>query len=264
MKTRKKNMEHSFNIAVAMEYGILEAVIIRNFQYWISKNKANKAHFVNNHYWTYNSYDALVELFPYATKDQIKKRILRLVEKGVLIIGHFSEDSRDRTNWFAFADEARWIERNGTTNNAEKTNAECESARCINSSIDIYTNNKHTNNKPNIIVEEQQKFVRPTVEDVAAYIQEKGYDIDAETFVAYYERNGWMVGKSKMKDWKAGVRYWVQREKKSNKPDVKIDLTDISPFYAPQDGEEFDDWKRRVRGAVTPEQFGKMVRALWN
>lgn len=145
MKTRKKNMEHSFNIAVAMEYGILEAVIIRNFQYWISKNKANKAHFVNNHYWTYNSYDALVELFPYATKDQIKKRILRLVEKGVLIIGHFSEDSRDRTNWFAFADEARWIERNGTTNDAEKTDAECESARCI------YTNNKHTNNKPNNI-----------------------------------------------------------------------------------------------------------------
>lgn len=264
MKTSRKTMEHTFNIAVAQEYGVLAAVLIRNFQYWISKNKSEKYNFVNGHYWTYNSTAGLCELFPYMSKDQINRQINTLVDKGVLIKGHFSENPSDRRTWIAFSDEAKWISQNYEMDLANSQNGFSDSAKCINSSIDIYTNNKHTNNKPNIIVEEQQKFVRPTVEDVAAYIQEKGYDIDAETFVAYYERNGWMVGKSKMKDWKAGVRYWVQREKKSNKPDVKIDLTDISPFYAPQDGEEFDDWKRRVRGAVTPEQFGKMVRALWN
>ena len=56
-------MEHSFDIDVAKEYGILEAVIIRNFQYWITKNRANKANFKDNHYWTYNSLSALKELF---------------------------------------------------------------------------------------------------------------------------------------------------------------------------------------------------------
>lgn len=56
-----------------------------------------------------------------------------------------------------------------------------------------------------------KKFTPPTLEEVSQYISEQGYRIDAERFIDYYESNGWMVGKTKMKDWKATVRNWERR-----------------------------------------------------
>lgn len=54
----------------------------------------------------------------------------------------------------------------------------------------------------------KKKFVKPTVEEVAAYIRENYYSVDAQRFCDYYESNGWKVGKSQMKNWKAAVRTW--------------------------------------------------------
>lgn len=52
------------------------------------------------------------------------------------------------------------------------------------------------------------KFVVPTIEEIRAYIQEKGYNVDAERFFYHYESNGWMIGKNKMKNWKMAVGTW--------------------------------------------------------
>lgn len=51
-------------------------------------------------------------------------------------------------------------------------------------------------------------FHPPTIEQVQAYVTEKGYKVDAQRFVDFYESKGWFVGKNKMKDWKAAVRNW--------------------------------------------------------
>lgn len=56
-----------------------------------------------------------------------------------------------------------------------------------------------------------QRFVPPTVAEVQAYIQKKCYSIDAESFVAFYESKGWMVGKNKMKDWHMALVIWSKR-----------------------------------------------------
>jgi len=58
-------------------------------------------------------------------------------------------------------------------------------------------------------------FSPPTVDDVKAYCQEHGYSVDAERFVDFYESNGWMVGKNRMKDWQATVRNWSRKEKQN-------------------------------------------------
>ena len=53
------------------------------------------------------------------------------------------------------------------------------------------------------------KFVPPTVEEVQAYLTEKGItDVDAEAFVAFYESKGWMVGKNKMQRWRSAITTW--------------------------------------------------------
>ena len=58
------------------------------------------------------------------------------------------------------------------------------------------------------------KFVKPSIEEVRAFIQEKGFHVDADAWYAHYESNGWMVGKNKMKSWQASVNYWEQNNKK--------------------------------------------------
>ncbi len=62
-------------------------------------------------------------------------------------------------------------------------------------------------------------FVKPTVEEVRAYCLERGNGVDPEAFVSFYDSKGWMIGKNKMKDWKAAVRTWERSRKKDNKPD---------------------------------------------
>ena len=66
---------------------------------------------------------------------------------------------------------------------------------------------------------EEKRFVKPTVEDVEKYCKERGNGIDAHNFVDHYEANGWKVGKTPMKDWKAAVRTW-ERNGRNNKPTV--------------------------------------------
>lgn len=56
-------------------------------------------------------------------------------------------------------------------------------------------------------------FSPPTVDDVRAYCTERNNRVDPQTFVDFYESKGWMIGKNKMKDWKAAVRTWERETK---------------------------------------------------
>jgi hypothetical protein len=79
---------------------------------------------------------------------------------------------------------------------------------------------------------------RPSVEEVREYCQEKGFTINPDTFINYYESNGWKVGRSTMKSWKHAVSNWQTREKSHAKPKMngtstksttlQEDLTDTS------------------------------------
>lgn len=56
------------------------------------------------------------------------------------------------------------------------------------------------------------RFIPPTVEEVKAYCKERRNRVDAERFVNFYSAKGWMVGKNKMKDWRAAVRTWEKNQ----------------------------------------------------
>ena len=57
-----------------------------------------------------------------------------------------------------------------------------------------------------------KRFTPPTVEQVRAYCEGRRNMVDPQRFVDFYESKGWVVGKSKMKDWKAAVRTWEREE----------------------------------------------------
>ena len=55
-------------------------------------------------------------------------------------------------------------------------------------------------------------FKRPTLEEVQAYLRERSSRVDAQKFHAYYESNGWRVGKNPMKSWHSAVITWERND----------------------------------------------------
>ena len=70
----------------------------------------------------------------------------------------------------------------------------------------------------NVPTKPTKRFTPPTVDEVTDYCMERGNCVDPQRFVDYYSSNGWMVGKNKMKDWKAAVRTWEQKDKQYSRP----------------------------------------------
>lgn len=64
---------------------------------------------------------------------------------------------------------------------------------------------------------QRKRFVKPTLDEVRDYCNERHNIVNPEHFMDYYESNGWKVGKNPMKDWKATVRSWESREKKETR-----------------------------------------------
>ncbi len=77
------------------------------------------------------------------------------------------------------------------------------------------------------------KFVKPTLEELKAYIAENGYTFPAEAFMDYYESNGWKVGRNPMKSWQATCRTWqrheLPRKEQDNQGTVSPEIDNI-PF----------------------------------
>ena len=60
-------------------------------------------------------------------------------------------------------------------------------------------------------------FMPPSKEEAEEYHKEQHFTFPLSAWLSYYEQNGWLVGKSKMKDWRASMRYWQSKEKPEKK-----------------------------------------------
>ena len=100
----------------------------------------------------------------------------------------------------------------------------------------------------------KKNFQKPTVEQVEAYIQEKGLHFDAERFVDHYESKGWMIGKNKMKDWKAACRTWEHIRNSQEKEKEEKENPDTSS----------SDWdaQKRWLDINTPNIAGRMTKEM--
>jgi hypothetical protein len=64
------------------------------------------------------------------------------------------------------------------------------------------------------------KFIPPKIEEVEEYCRERNNNINPERFINFYESKGWLIGKNKMKSWKAAVRTWEMNSREKY-PDAK-------------------------------------------
>ncbi len=93
----------------------------------------------------------------------------------------------------------------------QKTQIEIESE--IKTEINTPLPNGNKGSKAATPPTRETRFSPPSLAEVQAYISERGAAVDAQQFVDFYASKGWMVGKNRMKDWKAAVRTWEKRRK---------------------------------------------------
>ena len=82
-------------------------------------------------------------------------------------------------------------------------------------------NNNNDNDNERIVDESSKRFIPPTVDMVSEYCLERKNSVDPEEFVDFYTSKGWLIGKNKMKDWKAAVRTW-ERSSKPKKKETNV------------------------------------------
>lgn len=168
-------MEHHFNIDIAKDFGIEEAIILHSIFFWLSKNASNNKHFYDGLYWFYNSKKAFVEMFPYMNETKISRSIKKLEEKGIVVKGNYSKDKWDKTNWYALTKNGiDYMVRNGYKNNdlqsllqndlfdsVKMNDGACQNERCINNYTDSNTN---SNKEEDIIISSKKNDYQAIVD----------------------------------------------------------------------------------------------------
>jgi uncharacterized protein YdaU (DUF1376 family) len=82
-------------------------------------------------------------------------------------------------------------------------------------SYDVHMENE--NEIENKIIEKKvSRFEKPTLSELKTYMLEIGMADVSEKWFDYYESNGWLVGKNKMKNWRAAVRTWKNNNLSNN------------------------------------------------
>jgi hypothetical protein len=98
--------------------------------------------------------------------------------------------------------------------------------QCNNDDISEHNKGKEIKEKKNNIY--SARFTPPTVEEIKTYCSERHNSVDPQKWYDHYTSNGWMVGKNKMKDWKAAVRTWESTDQRSP-PSKYRDMTKYEP-----------------------------------
>lgn len=99
-------MKHLCDVEMAKLIGTDPSLFLENISFWIKHNYSNDINYYEGRYWTFNTQEALVDFFPYWSRDQIKRIIKKCHDAGMLMKGNFNKLSYDRTTWFSLSDEA--------------------------------------------------------------------------------------------------------------------------------------------------------------
>lgn len=208
-------MQHSFDVDIAENLGLLEAILLNNIWFWIEKNKANNENYYDNCYWTYNSSKALGKLFPYASERQIQTALKKLINSGILKIGNYNKSPYDRTLWYALTPTGNSIMQKCKIDYAKMSNGLCKNVTPI-PDINTYIKEMDNNNKlllstkksekNNTLVKKNEQFIPPTLEEVKAYCEKRNNGVDYQKVYDYYSANNWCDSKGKkVKNWKLKI-----------------------------------------------------------
>lgn len=141
-----------------------------------------------------------------ATDLNIGVQSVRTSIKKLNLTGELTNKTTSRYSIITVKNWNRFQETNKQTNNQLTINQQS-----TNNQLTTTNNEKNDKNDKNI-------FVVPKIEEIKKYCSERKNKINPLQFYDYYQSNGWMVGRNKMKDWRAAVRTWEQKSKANSPP----------------------------------------------
>jgi len=87
-------------------------------------------------------------------------------------------------------------------------------SRDVSKTIATHNSKPITHNTEPKTQKERKRFAPPSLEElIELFIEKDSSKIEAEKFFYFYESKNWMVGKNKMKSWRASVGGWIARNK---------------------------------------------------
>lgn len=173
----------------------------------------------------------------------ISKRFVLAFDSGVIVIKHWRINNylqKDRYTPTNYQEEMSMLMLD--SNHAYTEREKPMYTECIQ---DVYTD-KSSIDKNSIDKCSNGRFAPPTVEEVKAYCEERQNNVNAQQFVDFYSAKGWMVGRNKMKDWKACVRTWEQRDDKPTHSRQYVTAAEYKNPCAPMSKEKFEELQRRL------------------
>lgn len=103
----------------------------------------------------------------------------------------------------------------------DESNKKVKKENNISITYDKHMVNENENINENIIKDESKK-IPPKIEDVILYCKERNNGVDPDRWFNFYSAKGWLIGKAKMKDWKAAVRTWENKSNERQKPKLAM------------------------------------------
>ncbi len=194
-------MQYQFDVRLAKDFGVDEAIFCHNLYFWCLRNEANgeniREYEGKTYAWSYNSMEAFSQLFPFWTKRQIERIVKSCREKNLVIAVNFADSPYDRTLWYAVTE----------TVVSTYANGDMTFPRTVKCKDSIYNINNLTDSKPDSIVRPRKYgengWVKLTDDELQKLIEKYG-EVKVAKAIEYIDlqaektknKNGW-------KSWRA-------------------------------------------------------------
>jgi hypothetical protein len=160
----------------------------------------------------------------------LEKRYIYQFDSGVIVIKHWRMANalrKDRYTETAFQEELAKLKlkKNGSYTLSETTDDD-DGCHLVAKRLPQDSIGKVNTGKVN---KERVQNALPTLDEIKAYVTEKGLRMDAEAFFDHYEANGWKQSNgNKIKSWQAAARQWERRESDFGKKQDSVYTSDAS------------------------------------
>ena len=102
-------MNHSFNVEVAIRYGVPCALVLGHIDFLVAKAKKDGVNKQNGRYWANKSVKKIAEMYPYYTEKQIRRAIDKLRSEGLVVTGHFPTSGCPSTLWYTLTRKGKTL-----------------------------------------------------------------------------------------------------------------------------------------------------------
>ena len=146
------------------------------------------------------------------SRNKVRRFINLLVQEGMCTLNATTNDTTITIEKYSIYQG--WYTTDDTTDETTRETTDDTTRETTREPQTIMSNKDKECIKNDKEIEKGKKFTPPTLQEVTAYCMERNNGIEPQTFIDFYQSKNWMIGKSKMKDWRACIRTWESRRSK--------------------------------------------------